>query len=273
MSNLDPVLLADDYARLWRTMSIVPARLGIADAAARRLIKDRPRYAAVSAATAAPAALIMVIHERESGGRFDRHLHNGDPLTARTVHVPAGRPEEGAPPFTWEESAADALRCQKLDGIAPADWTIARACLALESYNGFGYRRRGLRSPYLWAGTNHQQPGKYVADGRFDPAATDRQLGACAVLARLIALDPGLAFDPALSPASEASPTKAPSRQPGGATGSLPADGTPSSPPGGHAAAPLAALAALAFAAAAAFTGSFAHLRGMAAAFLSSFWN
>jgi lysozyme family protein len=56
-----------------------------------------------------PWELIAALHEREAGGSFKGHLHNGDPLTGRTYHVPAGRPAKGSPPFTWEASAIDAL--------------------------------------------------------------------------------------------------------------------------------------------------------------------
>ena len=41
--------------------------------------------------------------------RFDQHLHNGDPLSGRTTHVPPGRPRPASPPFTWEQSAHDAI--------------------------------------------------------------------------------------------------------------------------------------------------------------------
>ena len=117
-----------------------------------------------------------------AGGRalvYD-HLHNGDPLTARTTHVPAGRPvanprgepeagpRRSAPnPYTWEESAADAL-CQK--GLnAWADWTIVGSLFQLEAYNGWGYRmyHSEVLSPYLWSFTNHYTKGKYASDGKW----------------------------------------------------------------------------------------------------------
>ena len=69
----------------------------------------RARYASVSAQTGVPWWVIGLIHMMEAGQSFRCHLHNGDPLTARTVQVPAGRPKTGQPPFIWEESAADAL--------------------------------------------------------------------------------------------------------------------------------------------------------------------
>ena len=85
----------------------------------------------------------------ESSLNFKRHLHNGDPLTARTVHVPSGRPRQGDPPFTWEQSAADALTLRNLG--PRTDWSLSGTLYALEGYNGWGYRRYHpeVFSPYL----------------------------------------------------------------------------------------------------------------------------
>ena len=69
----------------------------------------KPRYDQVANATGVPWYVIGIIHEMEGGLNFTTHLHNGDPLTRRTVQVPAGRPPTGMPPFQWEESAIDAL--------------------------------------------------------------------------------------------------------------------------------------------------------------------
>lgn len=130
----------------------------------------------------------------EAGLRFTGHLHNGDPLTARTVHVPKGRPKTGNPTFTWEQSAADALQIAKLDSWD--DWTVPGVLYKLEAYNGFGYRTRHpeVLSPYLWAASNHYTRGKYVADGTFSPTAVSKQCGG-AVLLRRMAEAGVLAFD------------------------------------------------------------------------------
>jgi lysozyme family protein len=120
----------------------------------------------------------------ENGFDFNRHLHNGDPLAARTVHAPEGHPLEGDPPFTWQESAIDAL---KLRGLADqSDWSLARTLYRLEAFNGFGYRRRGIPSPYLWACTNHYISGKFTTVGEFDATATSKQCGTAAVLRELV---------------------------------------------------------------------------------------
>lgn len=182
--------LQPEYAATWRAMAIDDDKRKAFERVAARLYSALPLYQAVERTTGVPAVVIAVIHERESGGRFDRHLHNGDPLTERTYHVPAGRPVSGDPPFSWEESARDALIYENLAGIK--GWTVERALFSWETYNGFGYRNRGLRSPYLWGGTNQQQPGKYVADGVFDPRVMDVQLGCAGLFTMLCAIDPAL---------------------------------------------------------------------------------
>ena len=48
---------------------------------------------------------------------FNRHLHNGDPLSSRTTHIPQNRPVKGKPPFTWEESTIDVLKHKRLDRV------------------------------------------------------------------------------------------------------------------------------------------------------------
>src|SRR5690606_7467709 len=97
-------------------------------------VANKSRYKAVEAASGVPWHFIAVVHNMESSQRFDRHLHNGDPLTARTVQVPKGRPQTGNPPFTWEASATDALAFEGLG--AGTDWSLAGTLYRLEAYNG-----------------------------------------------------------------------------------------------------------------------------------------
>jgi hypothetical protein len=124
----------------------------------------------------------------ESSLNFTRHLHNGDPLANRTVRVPGGRPRTGTPPFTWEESAIDAISMKKLG--ARTDWSLAGTLFQLEAYNGWGYRRfhPHVLSPYLWSFSNHYISGKYVADGRWSESAVSQQCGAAVLLRRMAEL-------------------------------------------------------------------------------------
>jgi lysozyme family protein len=162
------------------------------DATVRALLASEGRYRAVAAASGMPWQVVAVVHSLEGGGRFDRHLHNGDPLAARTVHVPAGRPVAGSPPFTWEESAADALALSKL--AAWTDWSLPGTLYRLEQYNGWGYRTHHpeVSTPYLWSFTSRYSRGKYAADGHFDGALVSQQCGAAALLLGLAAHGAGL---------------------------------------------------------------------------------
>ena len=116
--------------------------------------------------------------------KADEHLHNGDPLTARTVHVPAGRPLTGNPPFTWHDSAVDALNQMGLSGAN--DWSIEGTLYHLEQYNGFGYRSKGINSPYLWSGSNLYTKGKFGSDNQYNPDLVSKQTGAALILKYLI---------------------------------------------------------------------------------------
>src|SRR5690606_1095776 len=133
----------------------------------RRLKQGQPNYQLAESQTSVPWVFVGLIHGMECGFNFAGHLHNGDRLTARTANVPKGCPKKGEPPFTWIQSAEDALCMKKLDKVT--DWSVPHMLYLLEAYNGFGYRRRGLPSPYLWSFSNIYDKGKFVADGKFDP--------------------------------------------------------------------------------------------------------
>ena len=185
--------LRDEYSRLWQGMKIHDDKIGVLDKIGARLIANKARYQAVSDATSVPWFIIATLHEREASGNFHCHLHNGDPLDARTRHVPSGRPPPPAtPPFSWEQSAADALA---LDGLASvSNWSVERACYEIELYNGFGYRRHGSHSPYLWSFSNNYVSGKYVQDGEWSASAIDAQCGVMPLIARMIVADASIVF-------------------------------------------------------------------------------
>lgn len=177
--------LRDEYQQLFDTCVIDRNRQAIIEKVVDRIAGSRARYESVAAEVGVPWHFIAIVHNMEASGRFDRHLHNGDPLTARTVQVPAGRPRAGSPPFTWEESAADALRWEKLDRVN--DWSLAGTLYRMEGYNGWGYRlyHPHVKSPYLWSFSNHYTGGKYVADGRWSDTARSQQIGGAVLLRRM----------------------------------------------------------------------------------------
>lgn len=149
------------------------------------ILANKQRYLAVEKATGAPWWLVAVIHAMEASCRFDRHLHNGDKLTGRTVNVPKGRPKTHNGPFSWEESAIDAVLYKKLNSFK--DLTIPELLYKLEQYNGWGYRNKGIATPYLWSGTDKYKAGKYVADGKYSPTAVSKQPG-CVVLLKSLSI-------------------------------------------------------------------------------------
>jgi lysozyme family protein len=156
-------------------------------AASDRVLAGQTRYQEVASKLGViPWYVVGVINELEGGSRFTTHLHNGDPLTARTTHVPAGRPPTGAPPFTWEESAVDALTLQRFDAVSA--WPLSRILFQLEGYNGFGYRRPNISifTPYLWSGCQHYVKGKFGGDGSFNPDLVSQQIGGAVLLKMLL---------------------------------------------------------------------------------------
>ena len=176
--------LVTTYAQQFAACAVKPEHAAEVRREAAAILANRSRYQAVAANfTGMPWWVVGILHSMECGLNFHQHLHNGDPLTARTVQVPAGRPKVGYPPFTWEESAIDAIECDHLDKVT--DWTPGNALTVFENYNGTGYRKRGVPSPYLWSFTDQYHSGKYTADGKYDPSAVSKQCGCAALMKNL----------------------------------------------------------------------------------------
>lgn len=177
--------LRDEYTRLFDTCVIRPERAGAVEAIVGQLARNRGRYERVGGSAGIPWHFIAVVHNMEASQNFACHLHNGDPLTARTRLVPAGHPRSGSPPFTWETSCADALALKKLG--SGTDWSLPGTLYQLEGYNGWGYRRfhPHVLSPYLWSFSTHYRSGKYVADGTWSDTAVSKQCGAAVILRRM----------------------------------------------------------------------------------------
>ncbi len=174
-----------DYRQLFDACLIQKSRATVIDAIVARIARGRPRYDAVGMPLDIPWFVVGLIHCMESSLDFATHLHNGDSLGARTVHVPAGRPRQGVPPFAWEDSARDALCLRKLHKWS--DWGLPGTLYQLEGYNGFGYRlyHPDVHTPYLWGGSNWYMCGKYVSDGTWSPRAVSKQCGAAVLLRRM----------------------------------------------------------------------------------------
>ena len=178
-------VLQSEYETWFQAVNVLPDHEAKVDWHVRQLRKYEGRYREVSPlVNDVPWAMIGVIHAMECGFNFTGHLHNGDPLTSQTTRVPAGYPQTGTPPFSWEESARDALNKEGIDRVT--DWSLPRMLYLLEKYNGFGYRYRQQPTPYLWSFSNLYRKGKFVADHVYDPDTVSKQCGAAVMLKALL---------------------------------------------------------------------------------------
>ena len=109
--------LRSEYAALWAKMTVRSAFKPAIEASAAKIAANKDRYGIVSEMTSVPWYVIGLIHQMEAGCNFGCHLHNGDPLARKTVHVPANRPEAGNGPYAWEISACDALAMKRLETV------------------------------------------------------------------------------------------------------------------------------------------------------------
>lgn len=134
-----PVLddaLRKEYQNLFDTCSIKPSKISIVESKAQEIVEHAAGYMDVAEKIGMPWWIVGLIHMMESNCNFRTHLHNGDPLTARTVRVPKGRPLSGSPPFSWVESAVDAMQFKGFDKIDA--WDVPQMLYLLEGYNGWG---------------------------------------------------------------------------------------------------------------------------------------
>jgi len=168
-------------AQRWASASIPKHRLHEVQVITNRIKANKARYESVSKQCSVPWNVIASLHNMEASGDFTKHLHEGSSLKFRTRYVPKGRPRTGSPPFTWEYSANDAMVYDRMD---QKNWKqIGPALSACEGYNGWGYAKFHpfTPSPYLWAGTTVERPGKYVADGKWSSTARSGQIGVAAL--------------------------------------------------------------------------------------------
>jgi lysozyme family protein len=188
MANLEFAALKGEYKILWDSAKVNVGHAPICQSIANKILANRATYENIERQTGVPWYWIGGVHSLESSLNFTRHLHNGDPLTARTRQVPAGRPATGSPPFTFEESAIDALKMPPHSLHLVKDWSIERILFEAERYNGWGYRlyHPNVKSPYLWSFTNQYRSGKYIADGKWSETHVSTQCGFAAIMKMLL---------------------------------------------------------------------------------------
>ena len=174
------------HAKLLDSVEIRPSWKGRISKTVHRIKLHEKEYKKAGERSGVPWQVVAALHNMESTGSFKKHLHEGSSLRGRTRWVPKGRPKIGNPPFTWQESAYDALyRLKRMDRYNWPD--RGETCYQCEKYNGLGYLkyRKHIHSPYLWSGTWHYDKGKYVADGRFSNTARSSQVGVVPILLEL----------------------------------------------------------------------------------------
>lgn len=182
------------HSERYKEAVIKPGKMIEVSAAATKITQNKPRYEAVtlSLANGMPWWFMGCFHFMEAGHKknmFSSHPHNGDPLSARTVNVPKGRPVKGQPPFSWEESAIDAVAYMegrnKVWQSLKGKWDLESSLLKFEAYNGMGYRAKGINSPYLYSYTQFYTVGKYASDNKYDPNLVSKQPGVVAIMKAL----------------------------------------------------------------------------------------
>lgn len=191
--------LKASYEKLWSTCEITPSRMKEVTEVAERLIESKAKltYLNVENLTGVPWWVVAIVHEREASQEWWANLANGQPWNKVTTKVPKGR----GPFKSWLDAAVDALKNAPPYFARNKDWSAGGVLIGLVQYNGLAYEfKHDEWSPYIWAATNHEERGKYVTDGHFDPTVWDMQLGAAAMLKRMRELDPSIQFGGSASP-------------------------------------------------------------------------
>lgn len=196
-----------EYAKQWDTMIINASRRTEAERAAQYAIYNKAIYREIEKETGVPWPMTACDHRRESDAQdkqgnplFTSYLGNGQPLWKKTTIVPIGRGpfhKAGAPldvvRAAFIAGAKDAYEIDHLNQVK--DWRLEKILFWLETFNGTGYHNRGRPSPYIWGGTNIQQPGKYIADHKWSGTAIDKQLGCAPILYMIAKLDSTVIYE------------------------------------------------------------------------------
>lgn len=186
--------VVNGYAAMWDSCVINLDDSQEVSRAVNKAMSLKPVLVAASQASGPPWWWIAASMYREADLNLACYAGNGQSLGMVTTIVPIGR----GPFATFAAGCVDAYGLQKVDGLplsAQRDWTIEFALFAAEELNGEGYTAHKENSPYVWAGTNHEQPGLYTSDHGYDPTARDNRLGVAAVIKGLVAADPTIVLE------------------------------------------------------------------------------
>lgn len=180
-------------------MKFKPSFWPAAQKFAKRAISHKVEYQAISETIKnqtgkfVPWWFIPLVHERECVRGVDNwtcNIGQGTPFNQKS-HI---KPYNG--PFSSFRAAAVAALVNEAPHAANnTNWSGGGVMTISEQYNGTGYARKGLPSPYVWSGTNQYVKGKYVADGKFNAEKVDTQLGVAISLKAMMELDPSIILD------------------------------------------------------------------------------
>lgn len=177
-----------EEAVLWKDAKTNPKDSVLLDKLVGRYLRTKKVYDEIQAMrpNGVPSRIAFCLLYRECDNDMSCSPAQGDPLTHKSRHVPKGRIPGVSPAYTFLQAAEDAYYSKDLDYLQAKDWsTIGSTLWVCEGFNGTGYWKRGLVSPYIWSGTSNYLRGKYTGDNRYNPKAVDQQMGVAALLLRM----------------------------------------------------------------------------------------
>lgn len=160
-----------DYQKMFSVCRVITAE---AAHVASLIASDKAEYDPVEKSLNIPWFLVGCLHYREASLNFKTYLGNGQPLGQVTTIVPKGR----GPFANWYDGAIDALGKM----VHPVLWDINGLLSFAEHYNGMGYARHGINSPYVWSGTDQYHSGLFTSDGNLDMTKVDHRPGVAAII-------------------------------------------------------------------------------------------
>jgi len=164
----------EHYEQLFATCEILPDwNNGLSEAVAL-ILEGRQRYEGVVEGATIPWVFPALLHHMEASCSFERSIRDGS-LWRDKQHL------------SWEDDARMALFMKLPSALFEQVWTLGFLLKRYEMWNGLGYARKGIESPYLWSGSNHGVGlGKYTQDGFYDAQAVSKQYGAAVILKALV---------------------------------------------------------------------------------------
>ena len=180
MSTLTPEI-RKELAVAFDAISITPSRRAQVNADVATILSHKALYQQIEDKTRVVWYMTGVFHIRECSGSMTAYLGNGDPIDQVTTDVPSGR----GPFPDFVAGAVDALAYEKTAEHIGGDLSIGNLLAVTETWNGEGYREKGVVDPYNFAATSAYKSGKFVGDHEYSEDAVDQQSGCAALLLTL----------------------------------------------------------------------------------------